>query len=51
MPLFVDRKIGLVTVPAKFKAINHDGRFFKVEGPLRVLPSPQIKIRGQKRSQ
>ena len=27
--------------PAKVRAINHDGRFFKVRGPLNCVPSPQ----------
>ncbi len=36
-----DRVQGLVADPAKVKAINHVGRFFKVKGPLSVPPSPQ----------
>src|ERR1700748_3704872 len=37
-----DRKTGLVADPAKVKAINHVGKFFKVKGPLSVVPSPQV---------
>jgi FMN-dependent oxidoreductase (nitrilotriacetate monooxygenase family) len=37
-----DRKTGVVADPAKVKAINHDGKFFKVKGPLSVVPSPQV---------
>jgi alkanesulfonate monooxygenase SsuD/methylene tetrahydromethanopterin reductase-like flavin-dependent oxidoreductase (luciferase family) len=36
-----DRAAGLVADPAKVRAINHVGRFFKVKGPLSVPPSPQ----------
>jgi FMN-dependent oxidoreductase (nitrilotriacetate monooxygenase family) len=36
-----DRERGLVADPAKVRAINHVGRFFKVKGPLSVPPSPQ----------
>jgi len=36
-----DRKTGHVADPAKVKAIHHEGRFFKVRGPLSVVPSPQ----------
>src|SRR5580765_8048237 len=36
-----DRLNGLVADPAKVRAINHVGRFFKVKGPLSVPPSPQ----------
>jgi FMN-dependent oxidoreductase (nitrilotriacetate monooxygenase family) len=36
-----DRAKGLVADPAKVRAINHAGRFFKVKGPLSVPPSPQ----------
>ncbi len=35
------RKTGIVADPAKVRAINHVGRFFKVKGPLSVPPSPQ----------
>jgi len=37
-----DRQTGRVADPAKVRAINHVGKFFKVKGPLSVLPSPQI---------
>jgi FMN-dependent oxidoreductase (nitrilotriacetate monooxygenase family) len=37
-----DRKTGVVADPAKVKAINHNGKFFKVKGPLSVIPSPQV---------
>jgi alkanesulfonate monooxygenase SsuD/methylene tetrahydromethanopterin reductase-like flavin-dependent oxidoreductase (luciferase family) len=36
-----DKAEGLVADPAKVRAINHVGRFFKVKGPLSVVPSPQ----------
>ena len=36
-----NRETGLVANPAKVRAINHVGRFFKVRGPLSVPPSPQ----------
>src|SRR5258708_8338246 len=36
-----DRESGVVCDPAKVHAINHGGRFFKVRGPLNVVPSPQ----------
>jgi long-chain alkane monooxygenase len=36
-----DRDTGLVADPAKVKAIHHAGKFFKVEGPLACVPSPQ----------
>lgn len=37
-----DRRSGLVADPAKVRAINHKGKFFKVKGPLSVVPSPQV---------
>jgi len=37
-----DRATGLVADPAKVRAIDHVGKFFKVKGPLSVPPSPQI---------
>jgi FMN-dependent oxidoreductase (nitrilotriacetate monooxygenase family) len=37
-----DRKTGMVADPAKVKAIDHVGKFFKVKGPLSVVPSPQV---------
>jgi FMN-dependent oxidoreductase (nitrilotriacetate monooxygenase family) len=36
-----NRETGLVANPAKVRAIDHVGRFFKVKGPLSVPPSPQ----------
>jgi len=49
-----DRLNGLVADPAKVRPINHVGRFFKVKGPLSVVPSPQghpvlIQAGGSKR--
>jgi alkanesulfonate monooxygenase SsuD/methylene tetrahydromethanopterin reductase-like flavin-dependent oxidoreductase (luciferase family) len=49
-----DRLNGLVADPAKVRPINHTGRFFKVKGPLSVVPSPQghpvlIQAGGSKR--
>ncbi|MEJ0068975.1 MAG: NtaA/DmoA family FMN-dependent monooxygenase [Pseudomonadota bacterium] len=38
-----DAAAGLVADPAKVRAINHVGRFFKVKGPLSVPPSPQVR--------
>ncbi|HEY0439477.1 MAG TPA: NtaA/DmoA family FMN-dependent monooxygenase [Xanthobacteraceae bacterium] len=37
-----DRRSGIVADPAKVRAINHEGKFFKVKGPLSVVPSPQV---------
>jgi FMN-dependent oxidoreductase (nitrilotriacetate monooxygenase family) len=36
-----NRETGVVCDPAKVHAIKHSGRFFKVRGPLNVVPSPQ----------
>jgi FMN-dependent oxidoreductase (nitrilotriacetate monooxygenase family) len=36
-----DRATGHVGVPAKVHDVNHQGRFFKVSGPLNTPPSPQ----------
>ncbi len=36
-----DRDTGRVGDPAKVHAMRHEGRFFKVEGPLNTPPSPQ----------
>lgn len=36
-----DRETGQVADPDKVRPINHNGQFFKVKGPLSVLPSPQ----------
>ncbi|MDX6806808.1 NtaA/DmoA family FMN-dependent monooxygenase [Terrihabitans rhizophilus] len=38
-----NRDSGMVADPAKVRAINHDGQFFKVKGPLSVIPSPQVE--------
>ena len=36
-----NRETAQVADPAKIRAINHVGEFFKVKGPLSVVPSPQ----------
>jgi FMN-dependent oxidoreductase (nitrilotriacetate monooxygenase family) len=36
-----DAESGRVTDPAKIHDVSHQGRFFKVEGPLNTPPSPQ----------
>ncbi|MGI4795820.1 MAG: NtaA/DmoA family FMN-dependent monooxygenase [Janthinobacterium lividum] len=36
-----DRVTGRVGDPAKVHALEHEGRFFKVQGPLNTPPSPQ----------
>ena len=36
-----NRETGQVADPAKIRAIDHVGAFFKVKGPLSVVPSPQ----------
>jgi FMN-dependent oxidoreductase (nitrilotriacetate monooxygenase family) len=36
-----DRAAGRVADPRKVRPINHSGTFFKVKGPLSVVPSPQ----------
>jgi len=36
-----NRTTGQVADPAKVRPINHVGEFFKVKGPLSVVPSPQ----------
>jgi FMN-dependent oxidoreductase (nitrilotriacetate monooxygenase family) len=36
-----DRGTGQVARPDKVHPIHHNGRFFKVKGPLNVVPSPQ----------
>ena len=38
-----NRETGEVANPAKVRAIHHEGRFFKVKGPLNVIPSPQVE--------
>lgn len=37
-----DRATGIVADPAKIRPINHAGTYFKVKGPLSVVPSPQV---------
>ncbi len=36
-----DRESGVFADPTKVHPINHDGKYFKVKGPLQVAPSPQ----------
>ena len=36
-----DHETGQVGKPEKVHPLNHDGRFFKVRGPLNTPPSPQ----------
>jgi FMN-dependent oxidoreductase (nitrilotriacetate monooxygenase family) len=36
-----NRRTGMVADPTKVRPINHNGKFFKVKGPLSVVPSPQ----------
>jgi FMN-dependent oxidoreductase (nitrilotriacetate monooxygenase family) len=36
-----DHATGRVTDPAKVHSVHHEGRFFKVSGPLNTPPSPQ----------
>jgi FMN-dependent oxidoreductase (nitrilotriacetate monooxygenase family) len=36
-----DRATGVFYDPAKFRRLNHKGRFFQVEGPLNIRRSPQ----------
>jgi FMN-dependent oxidoreductase (nitrilotriacetate monooxygenase family) len=38
-----DRASGRVGVPSKIRDVDHNGRFFKVKGPLNTPPSPQGK--------
>lgn len=40
--ILMDRETGRFADPGKVTAINHDGRFFKVKGPLSSVPSPQV---------
>jgi FMN-dependent oxidoreductase (nitrilotriacetate monooxygenase family) len=39
--MVADRESGLYIDPAKLRAINHNGAFFKVKGPLNISRSPQ----------
>jgi FMN-dependent oxidoreductase (nitrilotriacetate monooxygenase family) len=36
-----DRETGVVADPSKIRAIDHEGAYFKVRGPLNSVPSPQ----------
>jgi FMN-dependent oxidoreductase (nitrilotriacetate monooxygenase family) len=36
-----DRESGVFADPTKVHPIDHDGKYFKVKGPLQVAPSPQ----------
>lgn len=38
-----NRDTGVVADPAKVRPIHHNGRHFKVRGPLSVVPSPQVE--------
>ncbi|MGE6742978.1 NtaA/DmoA family FMN-dependent monooxygenase [Allorhizobium pseudoryzae] len=38
-----DRDSGVVADPAKVRALDHVGEFFKVAGPLASVPSPQVR--------
>lgn len=40
-PYVQDRESGVYIDTRKMHALNHEGRFFKVAGPLNVTPSPQ----------
>lgn len=37
-----DRATGRFADPSKVRAIDHDGQFFTVKGPLASVPSPQV---------
>ncbi len=39
--ILMDRETGRFADPALVHAIDHDGQFFKVKGPLSSMPSPQ----------
>ncbi|MGE0683045.1 MAG: LLM class flavin-dependent oxidoreductase [Candidatus Binatia bacterium] len=39
--IIMDRESGVFADPAKVHPINHEGKYFKVKGPLQVAPSPQ----------
>lgn len=39
--IVMDRESGVFADPAKVRPINHEGKYFKVKGPLQVAPSPQ----------
>lgn len=37
----MDREGGVFADPAKIHLLNHDGKYYKVRGPLPTMPSPQ----------
>jgi FMN-dependent oxidoreductase (nitrilotriacetate monooxygenase family) len=39
--IVMDRETGRFADPSKVTAIGHEGKFFKVKGPLSTMPSPQ----------
>jgi long-chain alkane monooxygenase len=39
--IVLDRKKGIYADPSKVHTIDHQGRFYKVRGPLNTVPSPQ----------
>jgi FMN-dependent oxidoreductase (nitrilotriacetate monooxygenase family) len=39
--IVMDRESGVFANPTKVRPINHEGKYFKVKGPLQVAPSPQ----------
>lgn len=39
--VIMDRETGVFADPTKVHPINHEGKYFKVKGPLQVAPSPQ----------
>lgn len=39
--IVMDRERGVFADPAKIHLLNHEGKFYKVRGPLPVMPSPQ----------
>jgi len=39
--IIMDREKGIFADPSKVHLINHEGKYFKVRGPLPCLPSPQ----------
>jgi long-chain alkane monooxygenase len=39
--IVLDRNKGIYADPSKVRTIDHQGRFYKVRGPLNTVPSPQ----------
>lgn len=37
----LDRERGIFADPTKVRVVNHQGKYFKVRGPLNTVPSPQ----------